>query len=44
MIAWSVLIGLVGALATWGAMRSLALHMPSWTSTPERRCRTPLSG
>ena len=23
MIAWSVLIGLVGALATWGAMRSL---------------------
>lgn len=23
MIAWSVLIGLVGTLATWGAMRSL---------------------
>jgi cytochrome b561 len=23
MIAWSALIGLVGALATWGAMRSL---------------------
>lgn len=29
MIAWSVLIGLVGALATWGAMRSLGARESS---------------
>ena len=29
MIAWSVLIGLVGVLATWGAMRSLGARESS---------------
>jgi hypothetical protein len=29
MIAWSVLIGLVGALATWGATRSLGVRESS---------------